>query len=315
MIRPRHRLPATSSRASCSIEGISPVRYRLQGIFIATIQAVTYDDKIYGLPWECNSLGLWYNQDLLDELGKDVPKTWDDVLDICKAAKEKGYYGMSMALPASEVGTFQFIPWLYAAGGSIDKLDSEASVKALDFIAGLVKDGYMSKEVLGYSHGDLQNAFLTGKTVLMENGSWCIANLKDNTSFKYGVTTLPVVNEGDTPTNCLGGYHIGISADCKNVDAAVKYLEFMSSAQSNLTWCKGAGLLPTNQETADDATFQESPWKDFVNGLPGAVARVNAKWPDLSTNVYTAIQSAVSGEKSAADALAQAESMNVQYWQ
>mgnify|MGYP000069840492 CR=1 FL=1 len=280
----------------------------------ATLNAVTYNDRLYGLPWECNSLGLWYNKTLLDELGCDVPVTWDDVLEICEKAKEKGYYGMSMAAPASEVGTFQFIPWLYAAGGSIEKLDTPEAATALNYLADLVKNGYMNKEVLGYSHGDLTKAFQGGNTVLMENGSWCIANLDGNCSFEYGVTTLPVVQEGDVPTNCLGGYHYGITADCKNVDAAVAYLEFMCSASSNLTWSKGAGLLPTNEETASDDMYTEEPWSDFVEGLPGAVARVNPFWPDLSVNVYTAVQSALSGESSAEDALANAEALNASYW-
>ncbi|MDD3336398.1 MAG: sugar ABC transporter substrate-binding protein [Eubacteriales bacterium] len=281
----------------------------------ATLSAVTYKDRLYGLPFESNSLGLWYNKTMLDSLGLDVPTTWDDVLAICVAAKAQGNYGLAIAAPQSEVATFQFIPWLYAAGGSIEKLDTPEAAKALSFLADLVKEGYMSKEVLGYSHGDLMKAFQGGNVALMVNGSWNIANLAENTSFEYGATTMPVVTEGDTPATCLGGYHIGITADCKNVDAAVKYLKFMSSAESNLTWCIDKGLLPTNAETAANAAFTEPPLSMFVAGLPGAIARVNPFWPDLSVNVYTAIQSALSGEQSAEDALAGAEALNAAYWQ
>ena len=60
--------------------------------------------------------------------------------------------------------------------------------------------------------------------------------------------------------------------------------------------------------------YTEEPWSDFVEGLPGAVARVNPFWPDLSVNVYTAVQSALSGESSAEDALANAEALNASYW-
>ena len=279
----------------------------------ACVKAVSYNGRMYGLPWECNCIGLWYNQDLLTELGKEVPVTWDDVLDICAAAKEKGYYGFGVALPASEVGTFEFIPWLYAAGGSIEKLDSEASIKALSFLADLAAQGYMTKEVLGYSHGDMVNAFKGGKTVLMANGSWCIANLAD-APFKYGATTLPVLEAGNTPTNCLGGYHVGISADCKNVDAALTYLKFICSAEVNGPFAASKGLLPTSEESAQYPAFSEGLISDFVAGLPGAIARVNANWPDLSVNVYTAVQAAISGEKTAEQALTDAQALNAQYW-
>ena len=281
----------------------------------ATINAVTYKGRLYGLPFESNSLGLWYNQDLLSELGKEVPVTWDDVLDICVAAKEKGYYGLAMAAPQSEVCTFQFIPWLYAAGGSIEKLDTPEAAKALGFLAELVANGYMSKEVLGYAHGDLLKAFQGGKTVLMTNGSWNIANLANGTPFAYGVTTYPVISEGDVPTNCLGGYHVGITSTCENPEIALEFLKFICSKEENLNWCKVAGLLPTNADTAKDEVFSEEPMKSFVAGLPGAIARVNPFWPDMSANVYTAVQAALAGEKTAEQALADAEALNAAYWQ
>ena len=279
----------------------------------ACTEAVSYNGRLYGLPWECNCIGLWYNKTLLDELGKEVPVTWDDVLDICVAAKEKGYYGFAIPVPASEVGTFEFIPWLYAAGGSIEKLDSEESIYALNFLANLTEQGYMTKEVLGYSHGDMTNAFLAGNTVLMCNGSWCIANLAGAT-FEYGATTLPVLKAGDTPTNCLGGYHVGISADCKNVDAALTYLKFICSAEVNGPFAAAKGLLPTSEESAQYPAFSEGLISDFVAGLPGAIARVNPNWPDMSVNVYTAIQAALSGEKTAEQAMKDAQELNAQYW-
>lgn len=279
----------------------------------ATINAVSYQGRLYGMPWECNCIGLWYNKTLLDELGKDVPVTWDDVLDICAAAKEKGYWGIEIPAPAGEVGTFEFIPWLYAAGGSIEQLDSEGSIRALEFMANLVSEGYMSKEVLNYSHGDTTKAFLTGNTVLMANGSWAIADLKD-AAFEYSATTIPVLEAGNTPTNCLGGYHIGISADCKNVEAAWRYVKFMCSAESNAHWAVARGLLPTSEESAQDPGFAEGLISEFVAGLPGAIARVNPNWPDLSVNVYTAIQAALSGEKTPEQAMKDAQELNAGYW-
>lgn len=279
----------------------------------ATLNAVSYDGRLYGMPWECNCIGLWYNKTLLDELGKEVPVTLDDVMDICVAAKEKGYWGIQIPAPAGEVCTFEFIPWLYAAGGTIEKLDSEGTINALSYIANLTAEGYMNKEVLNYSHGDATKAFLGGGTVLMANGSWCISDLKE-ADFEYGVTTIPVAKEGDVPTTCLGGYHIGISADCKNVDAAWRYVKFMCSAESNASWATAKGLLPTSEESAQDPGFTEGFFPHFIAGLPGAIARVNPNWPDLSVNVYTAVQSALSGDKTAEQALTEAEALNAGYW-
>ena len=46
--------------------------------------------QVYVLPINMDQGGLIYNKKLLTELGVDIPKTWDQLKDICEKGKEKG---------------------------------------------------------------------------------------------------------------------------------------------------------------------------------------------------------------------------------
>lgn len=284
----------------------------------AVLSAVTYKDRLYGIPREANCLGFYYNTDILAKAGFAIPEgtwTWADVEEACKAvaALNDGTYGLAIAAPASEVGTFQFIPWLYSAGGNYKKLDSDAAVKAMTFLADLIKNGYMSREVLNFTHGALNNAFQGQQMAMMVNGSWAIPGLSA-VDFNWACTTIPVMNAGDASVTDLGGYHLGVTVDCEHPEIALDILKTMASPEWESTYAKSTGTLPTRMDVAQDSYWNEYPISVFVNSMADAVSRVNVFWPDLSVNIYNAMQAALSGDKDPATALSEAEVLNAPYW-
>ena len=40
--------------------------------------------------------GVFYNQDLFEEQGVEVPTTWTEFLDVCKALKDKGIQPLAL---------------------------------------------------------------------------------------------------------------------------------------------------------------------------------------------------------------------------
>ena len=54
-------------------------------ILPSALEAVTIDGKIYALPIEMETLGLFYNVDMLKEAGIEPPKTWDELYEAAKA--------------------------------------------------------------------------------------------------------------------------------------------------------------------------------------------------------------------------------------
>ena len=53
-----------------------------------------FEGKYYSVPWYMDCTGLYYNTERLDELGIDVPTTWEELSDAVDKAKEAGYGGI-----------------------------------------------------------------------------------------------------------------------------------------------------------------------------------------------------------------------------
>ena len=272
------------------------------------------DGNIYGVPNNSNCLAIVCNMDILRAAGiENPPTTWEEFREVCEKTTnaEDGVYGFAMSAIANEEGTFQYIPWMYGAGGDITDVDSDADVEALTFLSDLVKDGYMSKEVVNWGQGDAYNAFLAGKAAMLESGTWQIATLdgddKDKVTFDYQYVAMP--SNGENQATVIGGENFGVCTGSEHVEECVDFLKSMMSAENNADWCEIAGKLPVREDAVDLKDFwtADERYKVFHDSMDFAVARgPHESWPTISEAVYTAVQASLLGEKEPAQALADA---------
>ncbi len=267
------------------------------------------EGRIYGLPNNSNCLALVCNMDLLNAAGyTKPPKTWDELKEIAAATTDPAdsVYGFAMCAISNEEGTFQFIPWLYSAGATVSTLGSEIAVKSLSFLTELVNQGYMSKEVVNWSQGDAYNAFCAGKAAMLETGTWQVSTIDAdvNGTFQYKYSLLPKDKEY---SSVIGGENFGVCVGSKAKDACVEFLKYMQSAENNADWCEIAGKIPVRSDSATlkDMWTEDERYAVFTEGMNYAVARgPHEEWPTISEAVYSAVQSALIGEKTPADAMA-----------
>ena len=271
------------------------------------------DGRLYGLPNNSNCLAILCNMDLLNAAGVEPPTTWEEFEEVCEKTTDSanGVYGFAMCAISNEEGTFQFIPWLYGAGGSVGDIDSDESVSAVSFLAELESKGYMSNEVVNWGQGDALNAFVAGKAAMVESGTWHIAqldgDLKDSVNFEYKYIEMPS-NNGRQAT-VIGGENFGVCSSSKHIEACADFLKYMQTAQNNADWCEIAGKLPVRKDAVELKDFwtADERYKVFNDSLNFAVARgPHPQWPTISEAVWTAEQSAILGQSTPADAMAQA---------
>lgn len=272
------------------------------------------DGNIYGLPNNSNCLAIACNMDILRAAGfENPPTTWEEFREVCAATTnaEEGVYGFAMSAIANEEGTFQYIPWMYGAGGDVTDVDSVEDVEALTFLTELVQDGYMSKEVVNWGQGDAYNAFLAGKAAMLESGTWQISTLdgedKDQVTFDYQYVAMPA--NGDNQATVIGGENFGVCAGSEHVEECVEFLKTMMSAENNASWCEIAGKIAVRDDASNYTDFwtTDERYKVFNDSMDFAVARgPHESWPTISEAIYTAVQASLLGEKEPADALADA---------
>lgn len=252
-------------------------------------KTVTYNQKIYGIPLGSNNLALFYNKQLLNHAGIKPPQTWDELRNDAKILSKGDIKGLGFSGLNNEEGTFQFLPWLFSAGATFDKVDGPEGINAYSFLADLMKDQSISKEVLNWTQADVMKQFAAGKLAMMVNGSWQIPEIKTTApDLNYGVTLMP---KGIKQSSVLGGENLGV-VNGENVDEAVKFIKYVASPDVIKPFVQSFGYFPPRKDVAEDKYWTEDPiWKVFNEEMQYAEPRgPHPRWPEISNAISSALQ-------------------------
>lgn len=174
------------------------------------------DGKIYGAPLSVDSLGLYYNKDLLNAAGITVPPaTWDEFLLDAKLLNSIDAFG-NITQSAAALGTAKNInrsPDILVAlalqqgvkretDGFSDKLgvSDGAMPRALDFYSQFARVGSEYYSWNSRQHYSI-DAFSEGTLGMMFNYSWQVDALKrKNAKLNFSVASLPQFS-GSAPAN------------------------------------------------------------------------------------------------------------------
>ncbi|OCL30864.1 sugar ABC transporter substrate-binding protein [Tessaracoccus lapidicaptus] len=259
--------------------------------------------KTYGLPLNSNNLALYYNKDMFDGAGLEAPTTWDELRSTAKALSSADTAGIAMSGVKNEQGTFQFLPFLWQTGGDLDSFDTDGAT-ALQFLKDLVDDGSMSSSVANYSQEDARTQFVNGKAAMMINGPWELQNLKE-AGINYGVAPLAA---GEEPATGLGGENVVTFAQAAQPEAAVQFLEYLTSTEGAQIYCDESGQLSSRVDLEGKLALSSDPdMQVFEAQMASAHARAyGAKYNEISAAVQESLQKVLTGAASPADAASEA---------
>ena len=165
-----------------------------------------YDGKIYGIPKDYDTIGLWYNKTMFDEAGISYPDetwTWDTFAEAAeKLTKADGsQYGFTSPASFNQDGYYNLI---YSMGGSVlseDKTksmwNSEETVAAMNWwYDNLVTKAMPTQQVMAENTPDVMLG--SGKAAMVFEGSWMIAAMKGNEYIvsNCDVAVLPKAEDG-----------------------------------------------------------------------------------------------------------------------
>ncbi|WP_217250118.1 sugar ABC transporter substrate-binding protein [Streptomyces sp. AC602_WCS936] len=263
----------------------------------------SYQGTYYGAARSVNTLALFYNKDVLDEAGVEVPTTWAELRQTAKELTQGKRYGLALSAGGAEDGVFQFLPFMWSNGGDETDLDSPQVVEALDYWKGLLGDGSLSKSTVNWTQADVNDQFMAGNAAMMINGPWQVETLNSDKSLHWGIAPIPVPEAGEDSVGPLGGAVLTVpnTGDEAREKTAGKIVACLSSEQEQLTYALNSWMVPANAEAAAD-------WREKVPELDSladqvAVARsrtakLGAGWSSVSLALQSAFQSALTGQSS-----------------
>ncbi|MGW3178495.1 sugar ABC transporter substrate-binding protein [Kitasatospora sp. NPDC001119] len=274
--------------------------------------AGSYQGRLYGLAPNVSTVALIYNKDMLAEAGLAVPRTWDELKAAAAALTRPGRYGMAVDANATFEGTWQFLPFLWSNGGDERRLDTPQAAQALQLWVDLVKSGSMSKSVLNWTQADVHDQFIAGRTAMMINGPWRVPALEQDADLHWGVAPVPVPRPGQTLVTPLGGevWTVPQNPSKARQEKAAQVLACLNSPSNMLTVARDHHTVPSRTAVAARHAEENPSVAAFAQSVTTARSRTSelgVEWPRAATGIYTAIQSALTGEQTPEEALRHAQ--------
>ena len=270
-----------------------------------------WQGKTYGIPRDANTLGLYYNADMFRAKGLDPdkpPRTWSELKAAAIKLRDPAnkVYGFGFCATEAEEGVFQWLPFLWQAGGSVDKLDQPEAAAALQFITDMVRNDIASKDVINQSQYEVTNTFMAGNIAMVQGGPWELPRMATNAKFEWRLAPLPVKDDKQIQADCLGGYDFVVPKGAKQVDGAFRFIEFMSNPEVLNNGWKAGRLAPRSDVVVQNPSWPQA-YETYRAEMQYARARgPHPQWPDISRPMQTAIQQALTGAKPPAEALQEA---------
>lgn len=276
-----------------------------------SLDAVTHEGEVYGVPLPADTLGLFYNADLLAAAGVEPPKTWDELKAAAAKLTVGDQYGLAFSAAATYEGAWQFLPFMWTNGGDETKLDTPEVKEALQLYVDLVNSGSASRSVVNWTQADVKDQFLAGKAAMMVNGPWQIPALAKEPNVKWDTVQIPVNKPGQTPTAPLGGmvWTVPMTGDEAKQKKAAEFVECTGSEDSQMALGKARHTVPVRADL-HEAYVKELPTMEaFTEQVENAKARtgkLGPEWPKAGTTIYTAVQLALTGQATVEEAFARA---------
>lgn len=298
--------PDHASYATMGIFADLTGKFDVSNYYEGAVDSCTIDGTLYGVPFGVNCLGLYYNQDLLDEAGCKAPTNWDELKETASSLTKDNVTGLAFCSLQNEEGTFNFMPWVWSTGAGSYELNSEGGVKALTLAKDLVESGAMSKECINWTQGDVMNQFISGNVAMMINGPWQIPTMKKEApELNWKVALIPQDKEY---ASVLGGENYAVIAG-GNEEGALKFLEYVTAKEQVEYLMDSFGYISADKTIAEGQFADDEAMKTFTEQLNYAKARGPlAEWPEVSDAISLAFNQVMTGEKEpqeAADAAQQ----------
>ena len=265
-------------------------------------EAVEYEGGVYGLPIGAETVGLFYNEELVDE----PPESWDEFYDVAEEYNDQdGMYGLSYPLDPYFYSAYAHMygGFYFDDEGEELGLTDEETLDGFRFVLDELEP--LMPDDPDY---DAQAAvFSEGNAPFAINGPWEFGGV----DFDLSVTTLPAP-DGETPAPYTGiqvaYFADAITEDAERAEAAHEFADWYTTNLDILErLAEDQGIIPVHEDLAGEDElpdlvqgFSESAANGFAMPASPLMNQVWGPVEDGFMNAYT-------GDMSLEDAMAEAE--------
>ena len=253
---------------------------------IIDIMKMMFGETIYGVPVNVSYTGLlFFNQDIFDEVGIEVPTNIDEFFAVCEKLTEAGYTPfINGASETNHIAHFSFCPfminnlngqqdWLKGLADGTSSFLDEEWMKAMQYMQEGIK--YTDPSSIGLTHVEAWAQFAEGAAAMLTGSSYMFdQNFAVMTpEFNMGVAACPYNYEGE-PHICISGQNnvMMINANSENIDLAMEYYEYFLNHLEDYAVITGVAAPFATEEGKEPVEWASyAKYFDALAAFPGYV--------------------------------------------
>ncbi|WP_306231572.1 sugar ABC transporter substrate-binding protein [Agrococcus beijingensis] len=259
-----------------------------------SIQAMTYEGAVYGVPASVENIALVRNT----ALAPDAPASWDDMIANGQAAVAAGtaQFPVLVGIDPNNSDPYHLFPLQASFGGPLFGQNDDGSYNADDLQIGNEGNVQFAQALAEWGAADIINEnisgdiakeqFAAGASPYTITGPWNLATFQE-AGIDYAISEIPA--PGDLPaTPFVGVQGFMLSAFAPNPIVATQFLtEYVASEEAQTAIYEGGQRAPAltaafeaAQSNEDVAAFGEVG----ANGVPMPnIPAMDAVWGDWGT--------------------------------
>ena len=260
--------------------------YDLASTFSAqALTANTLDDELYGMPLAAMIIEMFYNKDILAEIGYDAPPaTMEELYEMAVKATELDENGNITRLgyplfplaSARQEGIYAFGGRWWAEDGKTLTPDDQGILDSLHMnveyrsLYGIdkVNEFVATANTNRYTENDM---FFAGKQLFRFDGTWLDAMIKaNNADLNYGVALIPgtKAHPEDQGASRYETNSLAIPVTCQNEEAAWAFIKYFTNSDATKQLLISMANLPVLPSLYDDP--------DMLAAMPSAGIFIDA---------------------------------------
>nr|WP_298477026.1 extracellular solute-binding protein [uncultured Oribacterium sp.] len=210
-------------------------------------------DSVYAFPWYASPDIMFYNKDLFEKAGMEVPKTFNDAL---KESKE--FY--------DKTGAYLFQPdefFNILFEENLPVLNKEGTAAAFNTpeVAELLKnykqytdEGVIPKNNWG-SWDEALKLFESGKLAIVSSSGSSLGRIKDEAPdiYKTIAVSKPLTGANGLSRNPL--MNLVVPTKSKHQEEAIKFANYITNDENQLAFCKKVSIFPSTTKASEDSFF------------------------------------------------------------
>lgn len=227
--------------------------FQLDKFFESSIEALSYNNKIYAIPRDISTLVIFYNKDIFDKYGVRYPKdnwTYDEFLETAKKLTHRpNLFGISF-----EEEPIFYLPYLMSFGlKKIPEYDDLSTQQGLKLYADLRNKYHVAPLKTESASATMAQMFLQEKLAMHLTGRWLVPKYRQDAKFRWNVVKFPVGSAGSVAPADVSGW--AVSKNSKHKKEAIMLIQYLSSEKSAEKFAQSGLVVPARIDAAYSKSF------------------------------------------------------------